>query len=171
MAIRIPILLKSILCGTFLGLVGAVLYFLVVLATGGIPEKRVFDELGDMCLVFGIASFICAAIGGWAAHTTVYTSKAPYWRIAVVVVLVWSLLLFVTRSELDSSPAALVISFLAANSFLSGWYAIRVVRKAVPIPTNISPDVEQMARSRFEPRKHITDTDAIREQSQELKKQ
>lgn len=160
--------LKCVLAGTLLGLFGPGILLLVVSLRFGVGPVEALPLV--LLFWFGLWGFFaCLAAGiGVAAACATMGTKWMYWLLSTVLhLIVLSVFLFPASlgRELE---AWLGTGGLIANSWLSGWYATRLVQKAMTQPERILPDMERVALAHFESSTAKRDTNAIRFLPQEM---
>jgi len=174
---RTQLLLRSVASGTLLGLFGpGVLCLVLILRLGEFPAEHQLWGFVVSLLLFGIPACTCALIGGVSAVLSNHEAKWPEGWLAAIVTVFWVVLLVVVAGLGDEGRAVVVITALAANSWVSGWYAIRVVRKArraegthrAGESPRITPEMERVVRAHFVTTATGESKEAIRAEPQEL---
>jgi hypothetical protein len=140
------------------------------------PAGVMLRQLGVYLLVWGVPALTCALIVGLVIVFSNNEAVWPEGLLIVIVAVLWFVSAIVTSLDGDGRPAFEFIAALAANSWVSGWFAIRVVRKArraegtpqAGESPRITPEMERVARARFVTNAARENKEAIRAEPQEL---
>ncbi len=174
MASRILLVPRSIAAGTLLGLFGPAVVFLVRAARDGeFSIRDISAGLLDVLVLCGLPVCCCTTVGGLSAAWLKKEVGCAYLLVTGIVVLGWMVLMVFQAG--GSAIAGLLVTAGMVNSWLSGWYTIRVLQTAQAIPTDesksISLDLDQGVRSHFQTSSPKTDTEAIRASQQQMTEQ
>jgi formylglycine-generating enzyme required for sulfatase activity len=168
MASRHPSLLRTLVSASLLGFVGPavllgvlVLWFRVEWWNG-----LLFGPLRWLTL-WGLAASACVLVGAVSASVAPAKADLPFWLVPAVVLPGWAAMTGEANRSSGPPHLGLFVTLIAVNNWLSGWYAIWIVRKgnsptATEQPPNLSPDLEREALAYFQPSSPKTDADAIR---------
>jgi hypothetical protein len=126
-------------------------------------------------LVCGALAFSCALIGGLTAVFSNNEASLAEGLLAVIVAVFWVVLIIIVSRLGREGRVVVFITALAANSWVAGWYAIKVVRKArrsegthrARETPHITPEMERVARARFVTKATSERKEAVRAEPQE----
>lgn len=127
MVTRTGLLLRSIAAGTFVALVGpCVLGFVLFVREGGLLVSDLPHELWKWTVLWILPACFSALIGGLAAGFFPKDTNAPHWLVGVVIAVAF--ILVVVGISPPHGSEWVLLALVAANTQLSGWCAIRVMR-------------------------------------------
>jgi hypothetical protein len=149
------ILVKGIASGTLFGLIGPIVLF--PFGTFDLPfnsfSLRLSQQMALM-LEYGVPSLGSALISSLLARWSRLDSRWPYGLLGGIVLVSWGIYAFSFVVDWGYG-SLLIISAIWAGSWMGGWNAIQVVRKApIAIAALETPAFSAGFQDRFTPRNH-----------------
>jgi hypothetical protein len=166
MVSRTRLLLKGIVTGSLVGLAGATVFELVLVAQWQLKEPGPIPFVGllMLLLVLVLPAIYCSVVAGLLAILSRPAAASLGWLVFGPAV---AYLGYLVASLWDDEITGGLRTVFLITAWIAGRCSIATIRKASG-HSGIALDVQQRAGERFDPRDPKTETDAVRAAPQEV---